>query len=131
MKRTPRPLHLESLEDRSLPATFGVPWPDPGHLTLSFVPDGTQYSGGGTGTLFAGDLMFNATDRFSSGSTAGVGMMSAVTASVYDLYTVAVQEAGHIFGVDNSANPSSVMYTTYMGAKPGLSAGDVADIQDL
>lgn len=26
---------------RRLPATFGLPWPDPGHLTISFVPDGT------------------------------------------------------------------------------------------
>jgi len=29
------------LESRDLPATFGIPWADPGHLTLSFVPDGT------------------------------------------------------------------------------------------
>src|SRR4051812_19117703 len=35
-------LTLESLEDRMVPATFGIPWPNPGHLTLSFVPDGTQ-----------------------------------------------------------------------------------------
>jgi hypothetical protein len=32
---------LEALEDRRLPALFGLPWPDPSHLTLSFVPDGT------------------------------------------------------------------------------------------
>ncbi|HYH64559.1 MAG TPA: matrixin family metalloprotease [Urbifossiella sp.] len=32
---------FERLEDRALPAQFGVPWADPGHLTLSFVPDGT------------------------------------------------------------------------------------------
>src|SRR6266446_3308719 len=32
---------LELLEDRRLPATFGLPWPDPQHLTLSFAPDGT------------------------------------------------------------------------------------------
>lgn len=33
---------FEYLEDRALPSTFGVPWADPGHLTLSFVNDGTQ-----------------------------------------------------------------------------------------
>ncbi|HMF17532.1 MAG TPA: putative Ig domain-containing protein [Gemmataceae bacterium] len=44
-------LHLESLEDRCTPATFGNPWPDPGHLTLSFVPDGTQV-GNTTSNLF-------------------------------------------------------------------------------
>ena len=32
---------FEVLEDRSLPSTFGVPWADPTHLTLSFAPDGT------------------------------------------------------------------------------------------
>src|SRR5947209_7145490 len=32
---------LEHLEDRSLMATFGVPWHDADHLTISFVPDGT------------------------------------------------------------------------------------------
>src|SRR5262249_50069393 len=39
-------VHIEELEDRTAPAVFGVPWPDPGHLTLSLVPDGT---GGGLG----------------------------------------------------------------------------------
>jgi hypothetical protein len=32
---------FEILEDRTVPDAFGVPWPDPGHLTLSFAPDGT------------------------------------------------------------------------------------------
>lgn len=34
-------LAVEQLEDRTAPAIFGVAWPDPEHLTLSFVPDGT------------------------------------------------------------------------------------------
>ena len=33
---------FEALEERSLPATFGVPWAVPQHLTFSFVADGTQ-----------------------------------------------------------------------------------------
>jgi hypothetical protein len=37
----PRLLCLEALEDRITPASFGFPWPDAQHLTLSFVPDGT------------------------------------------------------------------------------------------
>jgi hypothetical protein len=36
---------MEMLEDRSVPATFGVPWLDPSDLTLSFVPDGTTIAG--------------------------------------------------------------------------------------
>jgi hypothetical protein len=40
-----RHLLLEALEDRSTPATYGNPWHDATHLTLSFVPDGTVIAG--------------------------------------------------------------------------------------
>jgi hypothetical protein len=45
--RTPQfaRLSLEPLEDRLMPSTTGIPWPDPAHLTLSFAPDGTQING--------------------------------------------------------------------------------------
>lgn len=36
---------LDALEGRDVPAQFGVPWGDPTHLTLSFVPDGTSAEG--------------------------------------------------------------------------------------
>jgi len=39
-----RKLTVELLEDRLAPATWGMAWPNPGQLTLSFVPDGTQVS---------------------------------------------------------------------------------------
>src|SRR5262249_40993163 len=45
-------LHLESLEDRTTPVTFGVPWADASRLTLSFAPDGTGL-GGHSSNLFA------------------------------------------------------------------------------
>src|SRR3954468_6857134 len=38
-------LRLTRLEDRTVPATFGSPWGDARHLTLSFVPDGTLVDG--------------------------------------------------------------------------------------
>jgi predicted Zn-dependent protease len=38
-------LVLESLEDRCTPSSLGQPWPDPGQLTISFAPDGTQLAG--------------------------------------------------------------------------------------
>lgn len=44
MTRSWRPA-LEHLEDRTAPATFGIPWPDGAHLTLSFAPDGTSVAG--------------------------------------------------------------------------------------
>jgi Matrixin len=39
----PRPVRLcvDALEDRLTPAAFGNTWADPGHLSVSFVPDGT------------------------------------------------------------------------------------------
>src|SRR5262249_10008378 len=43
---------LETLEDRTAPATWGNPWPDAAHLTLSFAPDGTLI-GGQASNLFA------------------------------------------------------------------------------
>src|SRR5262245_7127716 len=33
---------FETLEDRTVPSTFGVPWADASHLTLSFAPNGAQ-----------------------------------------------------------------------------------------
>jgi hypothetical protein len=46
-----RPLTLERLEDRCVPVTWGNPWPDAGHVTISFAPDGTN-AGGQLSRLF-------------------------------------------------------------------------------
>lgn len=40
-----RQLVFEQLEDRQVPATFGIPWADPTRLSLSFAPDGTEIAG--------------------------------------------------------------------------------------
>lgn len=42
--RRPR-LAVDRLDARDVPASFGVPWSDPTHLTLSFAPDGTAAAG--------------------------------------------------------------------------------------
>ncbi|HKB05452.1 MAG TPA: hypothetical protein VKD90_24720, partial [Gemmataceae bacterium] len=42
---TRRPLTVVRLEDRTTPVVWNNPWPDPGHLTLSFAPDGTDVQG--------------------------------------------------------------------------------------
>jgi hypothetical protein len=47
-----RRLALEQLEDRTIPAVFGVPWSNGSNLTLSFAPDGTQIAGQAS-SLFA------------------------------------------------------------------------------
>ena len=65
MKTKPSP-RLEQLEDRLTPSIFGQPWPDPGHLTLSFAPDGTN-AGGAPSGLFN---LLNAQDSTPNWETA-------------------------------------------------------------
>ncbi len=46
MQSKPPRLTLERLEDRNLLSVYyGLPWPDAGQLTVSFVPDGTSVDG--------------------------------------------------------------------------------------
>jgi hypothetical protein len=49
----------------------------------------------------------------------------------YDLFTVALHEAGHALGLDHNPSTNSAMYASYLAARSGLSAGDVANIQAL
>lgn len=187
---------FEALESRDVPTAFGVPWADPGHLTLSFVPDGTPTPNGPstlfqtmnkvaptatwereilrafqswasqvnvnvgvvadggqplgtlgavqgdkrfgdiriaaapipgenevaaaspfswTGTTFSGDVVFDPTKLFQVGKTG----------SGYDIYSVAVHEAGHVLGLGHSTATDSVMQETY-AYHAGLGASDIA-----
>jgi Matrixin len=192
---------LEQLEERSVPATFNVPWPDPQGLTISFVPDGTlageQQSelfrtldavlptrvwegeilrafqtwaaaadinvhvvpdGGqpfGSLGLKQGDPRFgdirigafplgadslaaaNPYDPFIANTSVGdVYLNSSVNFGIggangsYDLFSVLVHEAGHVFGVGPSSDPNSPMFEQYHLVN-GLTPGDVAAIQGL
>ncbi|MFL5342159.1 MAG: matrixin family metalloprotease [Gemmataceae bacterium] len=195
MRRTV--LRFERLEDRAVPASWGTPWADPGHLTLSFAPDGTDISGtpnnltallaapgstartvllqafqtwaatanvniglvsdsgdawtsagqvqgdprfgdiriGGrtlapdVGALTAafnyfntesGNVMFNTAATFNQSGAAGT----------YDLFTVALHEAGHTLGLGDILDHSSIEYEYYQGAH-GLGSVDISAIQAL
>jgi hypothetical protein len=189
---------LERLEDRCTPATWGNPWPNPGHLTLSFVPDGTQV-GDKTSSLFQklnalaptktwemeilrafqnwavqaninisvvadqglplgspgamqGDARFgdiriaavplaSTAEAISSpfeldaGTWSGDVLLNSSTSFSLggnnDLFSVAIHEAGHVFGLDDNTNPASVMDESYLGVRTGLGAADVAALQAI
>ena len=197
-----RRLFAEQLETREVPATFGVPWPDPQHLTVSFAPDNTSANGspsalfqtlnhtapttaawqteilralqtwaiqaninigivtdggqpiGITGSLQAdsrfGDIRVAAApegpgvlaitspvDLLAGTRSGDIVLNSAANLTIggglfqYDLYSVALQEAGHALGIGNSLDITSPMFETYQGVRTGLTPGDIANLRAL
>lgn len=68
----------------------------------------------------AGDIHFNDAFDWGAGDPAR-----------YDVFTVALHEAGHSLGLAHSSNPSSVMYPMYRGIVSGIDAEDIAALQSL
>ncbi len=68
----------------------------------------------------AGDITFNSAVDFRVGGGAG-----------YDLFTVALHEAGHVFGLDDCDDPTSALDESYVGPRASLADVDVAGLRSI
>ena len=87
-------------------------------LSPSLLGSGSPFSW--SGTTLSGDVVFNSSASF------GIGL----DPSRYDIFSLMLHEAGHVFGLDHSTATGSVMNETYR-YQTGLSAGDIANLRAL
>jgi hypothetical protein len=80
-------------------------------LAVSVPPDPAR-----SGTL-TGDVFFNSAYRFDG--------------APYDLMTVMLHEAGHVFGLDHSTDPASPMFERFNNPVSSLTPADIASIRAL
>jgi hypothetical protein len=70
---------------------------------------------------WVGDVVLNSAVPFGVGTTGGS----------YDLFTVLLHEAGHVFGIGHSPDPSSPMYPQFNQVRTGLTPADAAALRAL
>ena len=122
-------------------------WAVQANLNIGVVPDGGQPFGAAgrtQGDERFGDIRIGAqrmssevlavtvADPFLAGTLAGdVFFNSARPLSPGDLFAVALHEAGHAFGLGDSSDPNSVMFTHLDNPRATLSGSDIAAVRDL
>ena len=82
----------------------------PDALSVSVPNDPTLSS------TWTGDVLINSNDKFGGGNL--------------DVYSVLLHEAGHVFGLPDSTDQNSPLYSQYTGAQK-LTSQDVANLQAL
>ena len=70
---------------------------------------------------WVGDVFLNSSTRFGVGGQGGA----------YDLFSVMLHEAGHVFGIGHSRDVSSPMYDHFNQVRTGLTVADVAALRGL
>jgi Matrixin len=126
-------------------------WANAANINVSFVSDGGQpdgTAGDQQGDSRFGDIRIGATSLASNllaqtflpptadgGTDAGdILFNNTVDWQInggFDLMTVAAHEAGHAFGLGESAVSTAVMYGYYNGIKQTLTSDDIAGIQSI
>lgn len=114
--------------DNGLPiGTAGAPHADPrfGDVRIAAIPLPTDVVALGlpfdaTAGTRAGDVWFNSNLPFNLPSGSG-----------FDLFSVALHEIGHVFGIPGSTDPASVMYQDAVYPRTALSPADSQAMTDL
>jgi hypothetical protein len=125
-------------------------WADMANINVGVVPDGGQAFGtigsvqgdgrfgdiriGGAPMALSTLALSTPPDPFLPGTLAGDILFNTsvhLTASTFDLYSVALHEVGHALGLPENSDPTSVMNGNLRSLPEQLSANDVAAIQAL
>jgi hypothetical protein len=70
---------------------------------------------------WAGTLLFNTAQSFTIGNSSGS----------FDIFSASLNEAGNLFGLGDTADPTSALYGHYLGVRAGISDTDIAAVQSL
>ncbi len=116
-----RKLVLEVLEDRLAPATWGISWPNPGHMSLSFVPDGTGVDNGQSS-------LFQALNGTMSTSAWQLEILRAFQSWAVnaDINIGVISDGGQALGASGAVQGDSRFGDVRLARAPQLSADEVA-----
>src|SRR5262245_34884680 len=119
-------INIGLVSDSGLPlGTTGAPEGDPrfGDIRIAAEP------------LSPGVLALVSPFDYLAGTRSGDVRLNSLAfsadATPYDVFSVFLHEAGHVFGLDHSDDPASPLYEIYAGVRSGLTPDDIANLQAL
>lgn len=105
-------LENDTLESRCVPATFGIPWSNPSHITVSFAPDGVDIYGK---TNVVNQSLGTSDTNWKSTLLEAFQIWSSQTNINF---TVVNESGNHDFGVDGSVASDPRFGDIRIGAVP-------------